>query len=132
MADNSGSTGLAPGTGPAPEPRRRPRALTVVAVLGVLLFALWGIGGPLIGTSTLTPTDELVTSGPWFSAGYAGTTPTNTYLDDTYTSQLPSEMLFKQQLGHGRIAQWNPYGAAGSAFGAIPDYAFSSPLSVPF
>jgi hypothetical protein len=132
MADNSGSTGLAPGAAEAPEPRRRPRALTVVAVLGVLLFALWGIGGPLAGTSTLTPTDELVTNGPWFSAGYAGTTPTNTYLDDTYTSQLPSEMLFKEQLSHGKVAQWNPYAAAGSAFGAIPDYAFYSPLSVPF
>lgn len=110
----------------------RPRALTVVAVLGVLLFALWGIGGPLLGTSTLTPTDELVTNGPWLSTGFAGTVPQNTYLDDTYTSELPSEILFKQQLEQGKVAQWNPYGAAGSALGAIPDYAFYSPLTVPF
>jgi len=113
-------------------PKRRPRALTVMAVLGVLLFALWGIGGPLFGTSTLTPTDELVTNGPWVSTGFAGTVPQNTYLDDTYTSELPSEMLFKQQLDQGKVAQWNPYGAAGSALGAIPDYAFYSPLTVPF
>src|SRR6185312_4910728 len=113
-------------------PKRRPRVLTVMAVLGVLLFALWGIGGPLFGTSTLTPTDELVTNGPWVSTGFAGTVPQNTYLDDTYTSELPSEMLFKQQLDQGKVAQWNPYGAAGSALGAIPDYAFYSPLTVPF
>ncbi|MBS2551688.1 YfhO family protein [Catenulispora sp. NL8] len=112
--------------------KRRPRALTVMAVLGVLLFALWGIGGPLFGTSTLTPTDEMVSNGPWVSAGFAGTVPSNTYLDDTYTSELPSEILFKQQLDHGKVAQWNPYGAGGSALGAIPDYAFYSPLSVPF
>ncbi|WP_194908560.1 YfhO family protein [Catenulispora rubra] len=112
--------------------KRRPRALTVVAVLGVMLFALWGIGGPLIGDSTLAPTDELVGQGPWLSAGYIGTTAQNTYLDDIYTSQLPSEILFSQQLHHGEMAQWNPYGAAGSALGAIPDYAFYSPLSVPF
>lgn len=111
---------------------RRPRALTVVAVLGIMLFALWGIGGPLVGTSTLTPTDEMVTNGPWVSTGFAGTIPSNTYLDDTYTSELPSEILFKQQLGHGNVAQWNPYGAAGSALGAVPDYALYSPLTVPF
>ncbi|ACU70992.1 hypothetical protein Caci_2073 [Catenulispora acidiphila DSM 44928] len=112
--------------------KRRPRPLTVVAVVGVMLFALWGIGGPLFGASTLTPTDEMVTNGPWVSAGFAGTVPSNTYLDDTYTSELPSEILFKQQLGHGKVAQWNPYGAAGSALGAIPDYALYSPLTVPF
>jgi hypothetical protein len=112
--------------------KRRPRALTVVAVLGVVLFALWGIGGPLFGSSTLTPTDEMVTNGPWVSSGFAGTIPGNAYLDDVYTSELPSEILFKQQLGQGKVAQWNPYGAAGSALGAIPDYAFYSPLSVPF
>lgn len=112
--------------------KRRPRALTIVAVIGVLLFSLWGIGGPLFGTSTLTPTDEMVTNGPWVSTGFAGTVPSNTYLDDIYTSELPSEMLFKQQLSHGNVAQWNPYGAAGSALGAIPDYAFYSPLTLPF
>ncbi len=123
---------LTPARLKAPKQWRRPRALSVVAVLGVLLFALWGIGGPLVGSSTLAPTDELVTQGPWVSDGFVGTVPSNTYLDDTYTSQLPSEMLFKQQLDHGKVAQWNPYGAAGSALGAIPDYALYSPLSVPF
>ena len=112
--------------------RRRPRALTVVAVVGVMLFALWGVGGPLVGDSTLAPTDEMVTEGPWLSAGYVGPVAQNTFLDDTYTSQLPSEILFSQQLHHGKVAQWNPYGAAGSALGAVPDYAFYSPLSVPF
>jgi hypothetical protein len=112
--------------------KRRPRALTVVAVVGVMLFALWGIGGPLAGDSTLAPTDEMVTQGPWLSAGFVGGVPQNTFLDDIYTSQLPSEILFSQQLRHGEVAQWNPYGAGGSALGAIPDYAFYSPLSVPF
>lgn len=123
----------APARGSAARVRkRRPRALTILAVLGVLLFALWGIGGPLFGRSTLTPTDEMVTNGPWVSTGFAGTVPSNTYLDDTYTSELPSEMLFKQRLGHGEVAQWNPYGAAGSALGAVPDYALYSPLTLPF
>ncbi|MEY9860143.1 hypothetical protein ABH935_005779 [Catenulispora sp. GAS73] len=112
--------------------KRRPRALTAVAVVGVTLFALWGIGGPLAGESTLAPTDEMVSQGPWLNAGFVGTVPQNTFLDDIYTSQLPSEILFSRQLRHGKVAQWNPYGAAGSPLGAIPDYAFYSPLSVPF
>ncbi|MFL6113599.1 MAG: hypothetical protein ACJ786_19885, partial [Catenulispora sp.] len=113
--------------------KRRPKALSVVAVVGVLLFALWGIGGPLIGSTSLTPTDELVTNGPYVSAGFAGASgPSNTFLDDTYTSELPSEMLFKQQLDRGKVAQWNPYGAGGSALGSVPDYALYSPLTVPF
>lgn len=112
--------------------RRRPRALTVVAVLAVAGFALWGIGGPLFGTSTLTSTNEMVSLGPWANAGYPVTENTNTFLDDTYTSQLPSTILFKRELAQGDIAEWNPYGSGGSPLAAVPDYAFFSPLTIPF
>ncbi|NUP46065.1 MAG: YfhO family protein [Catenulispora sp.] len=131
-AGSAGAAQVVPEGSDGPERSRRPRVLTVVAVLGVVLFALWGIGGPLFGTSTLTSTDEMVAQGPWFNAGFADSVATNTFLDDTYTSQLPSEMLFRQELGRGKVAQWNPYGAGGSALGAVPDYALYSPLTVPF
>lgn len=111
---------------------RRPRALTVLATVAVALFAIWGIGGPLIGTSILTATNEMVTGNPWAQAGFAGTEVTNTFLDDTYTSQLPGTILFKQQLGQGNVAEWNPYASGGSPLAALPDFAFFSPLTVPF
>jgi hypothetical protein len=111
---------------------RRPRALTIVAVVAVALFAVWGIGGPLVGTSLLTPTNEMVAGNPWANAGFGGTDVTNTFLDDTYTSELPSEILFKQELGKGNFAQWNPYASGGSPLGAVPNYAFFSPLTIPF
>jgi hypothetical protein len=104
----------------------------VIAIVAVALFALWGIGGPLIGTSVLGATNEMVTGQPWASAGFAGTEVTNTFLDDTYTSQLPSTILFKEQLGKGNVAEWNPYASGGSPLGALPDFAFFSPLTVPF
>jgi hypothetical protein len=112
--------------------KRRPRALTIVAGVALALFALWGIGSPLVGASSLTPTNEMVSEGPWVNDGFAGSSATNTYLDDTYTSQLPSTILFKQQLGQGHLAEWNPYGSGGSPLAALPDYAFFSPLAVPF
>jgi hypothetical protein len=128
-------SGDTPDTGTPPADRgsrRRPAALTVVAVASVALFALWGIGGPLFGTSTLAPTNEMVSEGPWVNAGFPYSFDTNTYLDDTYTSQLPSTILFKQWLTKGDITEWNPYGSGGSPLAAVPDYAFFSPLTVPF
>lgn len=112
--------------------RRRPRALTVLAGLAIVLFALWGIGTPLLGSSTLTATNEMVAGSPWVNDGFAGIQSTNTYLDDTYTSELPSTILFKNALSQGQLAEWNPYGSGGYPLAALPDYAFFSPLTVPY
>lgn len=131
-AIDSGNSGTDGTTVDGRRPRRRPAALTVVAVLAIAGFALWGIGAPLLGISTLTSTNEMVSLGPWANAGFPAPTDTNTYLDDTYTSQLPSEILFKQELEQGTIAEWNPYGSGGSPLAAVPDYAFFSPLTIPF
>ncbi len=111
---------------------RRPTAMTVVAVIAIAGFALWGIGGPLFGTSTLTSTNEMVSLGPWANAGFPNASDTNTYLDDIYTSELPSTILFKRELTKGVLAEWNPYGSGGSPLAAVPDYAFFSPLTIPF
>ncbi len=112
--------------------RRRPRALTVLAIVAVALFAVWGIGGPLVGTSILAATNEMVTGNPWANAGFGGTDVTNTFLDDTYTAELPGTILFKQQLGQGNVAEWNPYASGGSPEAAVPNDAFFSPLTIPF
>jgi hypothetical protein len=110
----------------------RPRALTALAVIAVTLFALWGIGAPLVGTSTLTATNEMVSQGPWVNDGFAGIQPTNTWLDDTYTAGEPATILFKSQATHGHYAAWDPYSVGGQPLGAIPDAALLSPLTIPF
>jgi hypothetical protein len=106
---------------------RRPRALTVVSVFALVLFALWGIGTPLIGASTLTATNEMVESSPWYDGGFAGTEDNNSYLDDTYTAELPAEILYK-----ATGAQWDPYTNGGVPLAAIPNYALASPLTIPY
>ena len=112
--------------------RNLPRPLSVLAVLAAVLFALWGIGGQLVGNSTLTATDEMVTSSPWADAGLSGPPSHNWLLDDTYTSELPSTILFKQELQKGEGTGWNPYEAGGTNLGNVPNQALWSPLTVPY
>ncbi|HEX2772425.1 MAG TPA: hypothetical protein VHN18_08365, partial [Micromonosporaceae bacterium] len=111
---------------------RRPRPLTVVAVLAVVLFALWGIGGPLFGTSVLASTDEMVAHSPYAEAGHAGSLTTNTYLDDINTALLPDMILFRDALADGELAAWDPYVSGGSAVASVPTAALFNPLSVPY
>jgi hypothetical protein len=114
-------------------PRRRPRPLTVVSTLALALFALWGIGTPLVGASTLTATNEMVTSSPYYESGFAGTKVTNSFMDDTYTSGTPQQILYKASLHDSlRGAQWNPYTNGGGPLGAVPDDALLSPLTIPY
>jgi hypothetical protein len=114
--------------------RRRtlPRPLSALAVLAAVLFALWGIGGQLVGNSTLTATDEMVSSSPWSDAGLSGPPTHNWLLDDTYTSELPSTILFKQELQKGEGTGWNPYEAGGTNLGNVPNQALLSPLTIPY
>jgi hypothetical protein len=104
----------------------RSRLLTPLAVLAVALFALWGIGGPLVGTSVLAATDEMAASSPYVEAGVHNDPVTNFYLDDIYTASLPNTILFKRT-GSG----WNPYESGGTPLGSVPDGSFYNPLTLP-
>src|SRR5215468_8476392 len=130
--DPSGDRARSHGDATRPSRERGPRLLTALAVIAIALFALWGIGAPLIGTSTLTATNEMVGQGPWVNDGFAGIQPTNTWLDDTYTGGLPTAILFKSQAAHGKFAEWDPYSIGGQPLGAIPNGAFFSPLTIPY
>lgn len=111
--------------------RRRQAALTVASLLAVALFALWGIGTPLIGTSSLTSTSEMVGESPYAESGFVGSTTTNAYLDDTYTSLFPSVILYKSALKGGLTnGQWDPYMSGGVPLASTPNYALASPLSL--
>jgi hypothetical protein len=119
------------GTAP-PVGRLRRRLTTAAAVVAVALFTLWGIGGPLVGTSVLASTDEMVAHSPWLDDGVVAPTTRNTYLDDVYTSELPITILYKDSLGSGQPAQWDPYVSGGTPLGSTPTGALFSPLSLPF
>ncbi|WP_238013232.1 YfhO family protein [Dactylosporangium sp. AC04546] len=108
------------------------RSLSVAGVAAVVLFALWGLAGPLTGRTVLAPTDEMIAGSPYAAAGAPGERVDNAWLDDVYTAQLPSAMLFKHALDRGDIAGWNPYEAGGTPLAAVPNNALFSPLSLPY
>src|SRR5436190_157043 len=114
---------------PAPRRRRRPDPLTVVVLLAAAAFVLLGIGSPLLGRTVFAATDELNARSPYLDAGGAGTVVTNTFMDDTYTFQLPATALFVEELRAGRLAGWNPYASGGMPLAATPNYALASPLT---
>jgi hypothetical protein len=128
---NGTAVGVGAGTQAPRAQRRRPRALTVVSVLAVALFALWGIGTPLIGGSSLSSTSEMVAQSPYAESGFAGSTTNDSFLDDTYTGEFPSVILYKDALKHGLTnGQWDPYMAGGVPMAATPNYALASPLTL--
>ena len=131
--NDSGAGSGSGGTDEQPETRRsrRPRALTVVSALAVALFALWGIGTPLLGNGSLTTTDKMVQFSPYAESGFADSTTSNAFLDDTFTSGFPSVILYKSALSQGLTdGQWNPYVSGGVPLAATPNYALASPLTL--
>ncbi len=106
--------------------------LTSVALVAAAVFALVGIGSPLLGHGVFAATDQLVARSPYVDAGFAGTRISNGFLDDTYNAELPSEILFGQSIRDGSVAFWNPYISGGSPLSAIPNSGVFSPLALPF
>lgn len=111
---------------------RRPRVLTVLAVLAIALFAAWGIGSPLIGGATTAATGNLVQAGPYPQAGFNESVGSNGLLYDTYTSAIPGTIVFKKALENGQFAGWDPNNDAGGVLGSVPNDALLSPLTVPY
>lgn len=109
---------------------RRVRLVDRVALAAVVLFALVGIGTPLLGLSTFSNTDLLVWSSPYYSAAPSGDV-NNLKANDIISSVQPNTDLFVDELRRGNIAAWNPYVAGGGALGAVPNFAVLSPLTLP-
>ncbi|MEV0716687.1 YfhO family protein [Asanoa sp. NPDC050611] len=118
---------------PAPPDRRRPgRLVERVALAAVVLFALVGIGTPLLGLTTFAQTDLLVSKNPYTSAGLATGHVENRIANDIVASGLPNTALFAEELKQGRLTAWNPYVGGGGALGAVPNWAVLSPLTLPW
>ncbi|GAA1890897.1 YfhO family protein [Asanoa iriomotensis] len=103
-----------------------------VALAAVVLFALVGIGTPLLGLTTFAQTDLLVSKNPYSSAGLATGHVENKIANDIVASGLPNTQLFADELKQGRLTAWNPYVGGGGALGAVPNWATLSPLTLPW
>jgi len=108
------------------------RLVDRVAFAAVVLFAVLGIGAPLLGLATFANTDLLVSNSPYVSEGYAVPHVQNRIANDIVASVLPSTSLFAEELKRGNLAAWNPYVAGGNPLGAVPNFAVLSPLTLPY
>ncbi|HEV7707063.1 MAG TPA: YfhO family protein [Asanoa sp.] len=116
----------------APPGARLGRLVDRVALAAVVLFALVGIGTPLLGLTTFANTDLLVAGSPYAGAGLAQPTVTSYIANDIVASVLPGTSLFAEQLKAGHLAAWNPYVGGGGVLGSVPNYAVLSPLTLPY
>jgi hypothetical protein len=111
--------------------RWRPDPVTAVVVLATVVFALAGIGGPLLGLGVFADTGSLADH-----SGYrdvlAGVRPQTVDLRDQVDAALPNSILFGAELRDGGFAGWNPYSLGGGPLGSTPNLALGSPLSLPF
>lgn len=108
-----------------------PDPLAAVVVAATAVFALAGIGGPLLGMSVFADTGSLSDY-----SGYRdvldGTKVQNDYVRDLVDSAMPNSILFGEALRSGDFAAWNPYALGGGPLGANPNAAVASPLSAPW
>jgi hypothetical protein len=109
--------------------RRHVSVPTVVAWASVVIFALVGIGSPLLGRAVFLGTDILTGFAPWASQHIGNGSITNNWLGDTIDSMAPQTVLLKHSVLDGNFAQWNPYVAGGTPLGALPNMGLFSPVS---
>ena len=112
-------------------PRRRfhPSVPTVVAWACVVVFALVGIGSPLLGRTVFLGSDILLRFAPWVSYRIGDGSVTNSWLGDTIDGVVPQTVLLKHSVLGGNIALWNPYVVGGTPLGALPNTGLFSPVS---
>lgn len=105
--------------------------LAAVVVLATAVFALAGIGSPLLGLRVFADTGSLADY-----SGYrdvlAGVLPQHHYLRDQIDSGMPNSILFGEALRAGEFAAWNPYALGGAPLGSNPNFAVASPISLPY
>jgi hypothetical protein len=102
---------------------------TVVAWASVVIFALVGIGSPLLGHAVFLGTDILVRYPPWVSYGFGDGSISNNSLGDTIDFVVPQTVLLKHSLLGGNVPLWNPYIVGGTPLGALPNTGLFSPVS---
>jgi hypothetical protein len=134
------TTEPAPSGSDAPLPRRwrwpgrRWRSwnpVTVCVVVATAVFALAGIGSPLLGLTVLADTGSL-SSYSGYRDVLAGVGPQTVDLRDQVDAAMPNEILFGEALRDGEFAAWNPYSLGGGTLGSTPNLAIASPLTVPY
>jgi hypothetical protein len=103
----------------------------LAVVVATALFALAGIGSPLLGLRVFADTGSLADY-----SGYrdvlSGVQVHTDGLRDQVDAEMPNAILFGQALRDGQFAAWDPYSMGGAPLAGTPNLAIASPLSTPY
>lgn len=98
----------------------------------VVVFALVGIGTPLLGLRVFAASDIMMTRAPWSSQVPTGFAPQNPWVSDTIDGVIPAQHSFVERLHDGEFPLWDPGNSGGAELGTVPDNAVLSPMSLPY
>jgi hypothetical protein len=103
----------------------------LAVVVATAVFALAGIGSPLLGLTVFADTGSLAQY-----SGYrdvlSGVQVHTDGLRDQVDAEMPGSILFGEALRYGQFATWDPYSVGGSPLAGTPNLALASPLSLPY
>jgi hypothetical protein len=116
----------------APRPgRRRIDPVATCVIIATAIFALAGIGTPLLGLSVFAD-PGLLAQYSGYSGVLAGVEVQTENQRDVVDVMLPTAQLFRDSLLTGDYASWNPYSLTGEPFGSMPNAGLATPLSSPY
>jgi hypothetical protein len=104
----------------------------LLAASGLLVFALVGIGGPLVGAGRFSASEQLQYRPPWAEElsppPFDGQSP----LNDTYEQVHPAIDEWATRLRHGDLALTSPYEHGGTMLTAWTVDGFLDPMNLPW
>ncbi len=113
--------------------RRRARRdlLGLVAAVGIVVFAVLGIGRALIGGEVFDGAELLRAYAPYHDTAIPPVLIDNPCVGDTIDSMMPETAAFRSRLWHGDFALWDSNSVGGTPVGSVPNFAVLSPFSLP-
>ncbi len=111
---------------------RRQGSSAWIAMAGVALFAIVGIGGPLIGRGVFSAAEQLQTGSPWYFELQSHPNVDQSPLGDTYQQYEPSAHEAAVRLRHGDIAVTSPYEHGGTMLAGWVGDGLADPINAPW
>jgi len=99
---------------------------------GVVLFALVGIGGPLVGHGVFSAAEQLRFTSPWVFELNTQPTPGESPLSDTYQQYQPSIHETVVRLRHGDLAWTSPYEHGDTMLAGWVGDGLADPMNLPW
>lgn len=111
---------------------RRQELAGWIGIAGVVLFAVVGIGGPLVGRGVFSASEQLRFSSPWVFELNTPPTEGESPLSDTYQQYQPSIHETVTRLRSGDLAWTSPYEHGNTMLAGWVGDGLADPMNLPW